>query len=134
MILAERLSGGNRNDKKKEIRIQLKYVSPLGSVTLGPNFRKKWRPFVQNRLGEQILNKSILVEIDYTEPARKLWGTVFTVVETAKGERVRNINLWMVQQGLSYYFIDHGQSPENKNFKAAQTLARQSKNGLWKYQ
>ena len=134
MILAERLSGGNRNDKKKEIRIQLKYVSPLGSVTLGSNFRKKWRPFVQNRLGEQILNKSILVEIDYTEPARKLWGTVFTVVETAKGERVRNINLWMVQQGLSYYFIDHGQSPENKNFKAAQTLARQSKNGLWKYQ
>jgi len=134
MIIAERLSGGNRNDKNKEIQIQLKYVSPSGSVTSGGDFRKKWRAYSKSKLEEQLLNQPILVEIDYKNRSRKLWGTVFTVIETKKGERVRNINLWMIQQGLSYYFIDHGRSPEDKRFMDAQLIARKYKHGIWKYQ
>lgn len=134
MILAERLSGGNRDDKLKEIRIQLKYVSPLGSVTQGSEFRDKWQVYAKAKLEEQILNESILVEIDYKENAKNLWGTLYTVVQTSKGERVRNINLWMIQQGLSFYFIDKGRSPEDKKFTEAQLIAQQYKQGLWKYQ
>lgn len=133
MILAERLSGSNRNDKTKELRIQLRYISPSGSVTQGKEFRKKWRSYARNKLGEQLVKNSVLVEINYEEKARKLWGTVFKVIKTSKGDRVRNINLWAIQQGLSYYFIDHGTSPEDKKFKDAQMIARKFKHGLWQY-
>ena len=134
MIIAERLSGGNRNDKSKEIRIQLKYVSPLGSVTRTGDFRKKWKQLVRNVLSEQFLNQKVLVEIDYMERARKLTGTLFIVIKTKEGDRARNINLWMIQQGLSYYFIDQGKAPDDKKYSNAQQIARRLKSGIWKYQ
>jgi endonuclease YncB( thermonuclease family) len=134
MIIAERLSGGNRNDKEKEIRIQLKYVSPMGSVTKGGSFKKKWKKFVLSRLSEQLVNQSILVDIEYQDKARKLWGTAFKVVKTQEGDRARNINLWMIQQGLSFYFIDQGKAADDKKYNTAQRLAGKYKNGIWKYQ
>ncbi len=134
MILAERLSGSNRNDKDKELKITLKYVSPLGSVTRRGSFRKKWIAYTTKMLTQQLMNKTVLVEIEYEERARKLNGTVYTVISTDKGDRTRNINLWMVLQGLSYYFIDHGKSPDDKQFINAQKLAQKAKSGLWKYQ
>ncbi len=134
MILAERLSGGNRNDKDKELRIQLKYVSPLGSVTRNREFRKKWQEYAISRLKEQLFNKTIIIEIGYEELARKLWGTAYIVINTEKGDRIRNINLWMIQQGLSYYFIDRGTAPEDKKYRDAQTNAKRFKSGIWKYQ
>ncbi len=134
MIIAERLSGGNRNDKDKEIRIQLKYVSPLGSVTRRGDFKKKWKELVISQLSEQLLNRSVLVEIDYQERARKLWGTVYKVVKTESGDRARNINLWMIQQGLSFYFIDQGKAHDDKKYISAQKIAEKFKNGIWRYQ
>lgn len=134
MILAERLSGGNRNDKDKELQITLQYVSPYGSVTRGSDFRKKWMPYVLDRMREQLVNQTVLVEIEYEEGARKLWGTIYRIVQTEEGEKARNINLWMVQQGLSYYFIDHGKASEHKRYLEAQNIAKQYKNGIWKYQ
>lgn len=133
MILAERLSGGNRNDKDKELRIQLKHVSPLGSVTRKGSFKEKWLEYVISYLNNQILNKQILVEIDYEELARKLWGTCYLVLETESGAQARNINLWMIQQGLSFYFIDHGRASDDQTFRAAQESAKKSKTGIWKY-
>ncbi len=133
MIIAERLSGGNRNDKDKEIRVQLKYVSPTGSVTQGVQFRKKWKDYTIEVLKDQLLNKNILVEIDYEESARKLWGTVYRVVKTENGERIRNINLWMIQQGLSYYFIDKGKAADDQKYKDSQKLAKKLNMGLWRY-
>lgn len=134
MILAESLSGGNRNDKTKELKIQLKHVSPQGSVSRRGNFRKKWRDHVIANLKNQMVNRQVLVEIDYEEKARKLWGICFVVVKTKDGDRARNINLWMIRQGLSYYFIDRGKAVEDKVFRNAQLIARKNKAGLWKYQ
>ena len=134
MIIAERLSGGNRNDKNKELRIQLKYISPMGSVSRGGDFRKKWRNYAISQLSSQILNKQVLVKIYYEERARKLWGICYVVIKTKEGERARNINLWTIQQGLSYYFIDQGKAQDHKKFRSAQLLAKQLKRGLWEYQ
>ncbi len=134
MILAERLSGGNRNDKNKEIRIQLKYISPLGSVSRRGNFRQQWREYVITNLKNQILKKQVLVETDYEEKARKLWGVCFVVIKTKEGDRARNLNLWMIQQGLSYYFIDRGKAADDKTFRNAQAVAKNYKAGIWKYQ
>lgn len=133
MILAERLSGGNRNDKDKELRIQLKYVSPLGSVSRNGAFKEKWSDYVKSSLSQQMLNKQILVEIDYAEQARQLWGTCYLVLETANGAQARNINLWMIQQGLSFYFIDQGKALDDTAFRAAQESARKNNIGIWKY-
>ena len=134
MIIAERLSGGNRNDKDKEIRIQLKYVSPLGSAIRGGDFRKKWQQLVLSVLSEQLVSQKVLVEIEYLEKARKLMGTVYTVIKTDEGDRTRNINLWMIQQGLSFYFIDQGKAPDDKKYSSSQSFAQKYKNGIWKYQ
>ena len=134
MILAERLSGGNRDDKNKELQIELKYVSPLGSVIRKGDFREKWRAHVIEMLNNQMLNKQVLVEIEYEEQARKLWGVCFTVIKTDEGDRARNVNLWMIQQGLSYYFINRGKANNDKMFRDAQEFAKQYNYGLWKYQ
>ncbi len=134
MILAERLSGGNRNDETKELKIQLRHVSPLGSVTRRGDFRKKWRDHVVANLENQMVNRQVLVEIDYEEKARKLWGICFVVIQTKDGDRARNINLWMVTQGLSYYFIDRGKAVNDNAFRNAQLVAQRNKAGLWKYQ
>ena len=134
MILAERLSGGNRDDKNKELRITLKNVSPLGSATRKGEFRQQWKDYVVGMLANQIVNKQVLVEIEYEEISRKLWGTCYIIVDTSEGDRARNINLWMVQQGLSFYFIGRGQALDDKKFREAQNLARKYKSGIWKYQ
>ncbi|MBU2513113.1 thermonuclease family protein [bacterium] len=134
MIIAERLSGGNRNDKDKEVKVQLKFVSPLGSVSRNKGFRKKWQEYTIDRLKEQMFNRTVLIEIDYEENARKLWGIAFVVIDTEQGDRIRNINLWMIQQGLSYYFIDRGLAPEDQKYRDGQMIAQRYKSGIWKYQ
>jgi hypothetical protein len=134
MILAERLSGGGRNDKTKELKVGLSYVSPLGSVTRGSEFRKKWRAYAVEVLKKQLLGKTVFIETEYLERARKLNGVVYTVVPSSNGEKLRNMNLWMIYQGLSYYFIDQKRSSHDKRYVDAQKFAKHSGLGLWKYQ
>ncbi|MBU3914718.1 thermonuclease family protein [bacterium] len=133
MVLANSLSSGNRNDKDKELRIILKYVSPTGSVTMGSEFREKWRRHTINILKQQLVDKTVLAEIDYQEKARSFQGTIHTIIQTEDGDRARNINLWMVLQGLSFYFIDQGKSPLDSQFVNAQKMAMEKRDGLWKY-
>ncbi len=133
-ILAAELLRSNRNDKDKELRISLEYVSPLGSLVRDKAYRKKWQDFVTSTLEKQLLNQRVFVEIEYEENAMKLWGTVSKVIRTKKGDRIRNINRWMVQSGLSYYFIDRGKSPVHNQFIQAQKFAGQTKSGLWNIQ
>ena len=75
-------------------------------------------------LKNQMLKRQVLVEIDYEEKARKLWGICFVVIKTKDGDRARNINLWMVKEGLSYYFIDRGKAADDRVFRNAQAVAR----------
>lgn len=134
MILAERLSAGNREDKGKNIRIQLKYVSPLGSVLKTGKFRTQWEAYVSQVFRQQFIKKMVFFDIDYEEKSRKFWGDMSMVVETDQGERIRSINLWMVTEGLSYYLIDRGKAPNHNEFIEGQRYARKLKKGIWKYQ
>jgi len=134
MILAAALSGGNREDKNKELRISLEYVSPSGSVVGNSNFRAQWSAYVVKRLTAELVNQSVLAEIKYLEGPRKFVGTLYKTVQTQEGRRTRNLNLWMIQQGLSYYFIDAGKAAQDDDFIKAQQIARQQKLGLWQYQ
>ncbi|MBU2648183.1 thermonuclease family protein [bacterium] len=133
MILASSLSGSNRDDKTKTLLLNLSYVSPKASVNGSRRFRQQWAKYVIQTLGNELQNRNVLAEINYEERSRRLTGSLLHTVKTKDGDRVRNVNLWMVQQGLSFYFIDRGKSPLDKEFMQAQQLARQQKLGVWQY-
>ncbi len=132
--LAKALAIGNRNDEKQELKISLEFVTPLGSITSGAKFRTSWRSHVHKILTKELVEQTVLVDLRYEEKAKKFWGTLHKVITTTEGKRVRNINRWMISEGLSYYIIDRGRSPQNIEFENAQSLAKQRKAGLWNYQ
>jgi hypothetical protein len=133
MILASSLSGSNRDDKSKTLRLNLAYVSPAGSVNGSSRFRAQWKKYVIQTLGGGLLNRKILAELKYEERSRRFTGSLYRSVKTTKGERAQDVNLWMVQQGLSFYLIDQGKSPKEKEFLQAQKNARKGKKGVWRY-
>jgi hypothetical protein len=133
MILASSLSGSNREDKTKTLRLNLSYVSPAGSVNGSRRFRTQWKKYVIQTLGSELQNRNILAELNYEEGSRRFTGTLFRLVKTKNGERTQDVNLWIVQQGLSFYFIDRGKSPKEKEYLQAQKNARKAKKGVWRY-
>lgn len=133
MILATSLSGNNRDDKNKHILLHLSYVSPAGSVRGSKRFRQQWKKYAVQVLGNQLINKKVLAELHYSERTRRFTGHLYQSVKTTKGTHTRDINLWMIQQGLSFYFIDRGKSPKDKEYIQAQNGARKAKRGVWKY-
>jgi hypothetical protein len=134
MIIAEALSGGNREDRNKELRISLAHVSPMGSVARNAPFRAQWIDYVNQVLTRELINQEVLAEVKYLEGAQKLIGTIYMSLQTPEGRRVRNLNLWMIRQGLSYYFFDNGSTAKDEEYRKAQTAARRQKLGLWQYQ
>jgi hypothetical protein len=134
MIIAEALSGRNREDKNKELRISLSHISPMGSVARDANFRAQWIDYVRQVLARELIGQKVLVEVQYLEAARKLVGTVYMNLQTQEGQRTRNINLWMIGQGLTYYFVDAGPAVRDEDYRKTQDAARRLKLGLWQYQ
>ena len=134
MILADSLAANSRSDKDKSLRISLEYVSPLGSVARGKKFKNQWKQYTIKVLEEQLLNQNVFIDIRFDERSRKFWGTVYKIVVTKNGEKLRNINLWMVHNGLSYYFVDKGKSPVEREYIKAQAAANKAKAGIWRYQ
>lgn len=133
MILAQGLSGNDRSDKNKELRISLDYVSPSGSADRGNKFRQQWKAYTIKVLKKELLNQPVFADIRYAERSRKFWGTIYKIVHLNKGDRLRDINLWMVNQGLSFYFINNGKSPKDKEYLAVQKISRKNRRGLWSY-
>ncbi len=133
MILASSLSSSNRDDKTKILRLNLSYVSPAGSVSGSRRFRTQWKKYVIQTLGSELQNRKILAELNYEEGSRRFTGTLFRSVKTKDGDRAQDVNLWMVQQGLSFYFIDRGKSSKEKEYLEAQKNARKAKKGVWRY-
>ena len=133
MILASSLSGSNRDDKTKTLRLNLSYVSPAGSIAGSRRFREQWKKYVIQTLSGELQNRKILAELNFEERSRRFIGTLYRSVKTKNGERAQDVNLWMVQQGLSFYFIDRGKSPKDKDYLKAQQMARKGKKGVWHY-
>ncbi len=133
MILASSLSGNNRDDKNKWFLLNLSYISPAGSVRGGEIFREKWKKYAAQVLGNELLNRKVLVELNYEERSRRFTGNLYQTVKTKDGNQTRDINLWIIQRGLSFYFIDKGKSPRDKDYIKAQQFAKKGKQGVWQY-
>lgn len=133
MIIASRLARGNRNDEIKLLKMTLRYVAPMATGKLRGRSRIQWRKTVLSRLKKEFMGKQITAEISFEGEAKKLNATFFRILKTKKGNKVRNLNLWMVYEGLSYYIIDRGISPDDENFIKAQRLAKKRRAGVWKF-
>lgn len=133
MILASSLSGNSRNDKDKQFLLNLSYVSPASSVKGSRKFRQQWKKYVIQVLKNELLNRKVLVEFNYAERSRRFFGNLYQTVNSTKGSYTRDINMWMIQRGLSFYFVDRDKSPRDKEYVQAQNLARKTKQGVWKY-
>ncbi|MGK0289010.1 MAG: hypothetical protein ACI86H_000431 [bacterium] len=134
MILAQALSRSNRNDKDKEIRFILEYVSPMASVLLrkGKSFKQQWKQATTKVLELELLNQYVAVQFRLEEKAGQFRGVMYEL--NSSGKVKKNVNLWMVQKGLSYYIIERGAASQDKEFLKAQSTARSQKEGIWKHQ
>lgn len=136
MILSQVLSKSNRNDKNKEVRVILKFVSPMASVISAKfdhDFRKKWNSYVIKILERELLTSQVKASFSFLPKSGQFRGMVFKKVSSNKGVKAKNINLWMVYEGLSYYLIEHGRAYQDKEFIKAQEIAKRKKAGLWGY-
>ena len=84
-------------------------------------------------MGNELLNQKVLVEFNYEERSRRFFGNLYQTVKTKDGSQTRDINLWIIRRGLSFYFIDQGRSKNDKEYLKAQQIARKGKQGVWQY-
>lgn len=131
MILARDLAADQKDDEKKEFRVIFNYVSPKSSSIKKGKFLKQWTTYVKQRLEREILAKQVLVVFAYEEIAHQFRGNI---IASKDRKSSRNINLWMIYEGLSYYFYNHGLAKNHQIFLSAQKKAKKKKNGIWKYQ
>lgn len=133
-LLAETLARRNRDDKDKNLRVVLKFVNPLGSVP-EQAFRRRWEEYTTEVMETQLLNREVLAEIHYQPQSKQLEAYVTMEVSDGSGARIlRNVNKWMIYQGLSYFFFQEAEPDEIKDYQAAQALAKERRAGLWNYQ
>ncbi|MDT8445354.1 MAG: thermonuclease family protein [bacterium] len=133
-IVAETLARRNRDDKDRNLRVLIKFVSPLASVD-EVAFRKRWQEYTTQVLETQLLNREVLAEVHYQPKSKQLEAYVTMEVSDESGARIlRNINKWMIYQGLSYFFMEDADPPEIKEYSQAQSLAKERRAGLWNYQ
>ncbi len=134
MRIASRLSITQRDDKNKLIKLHLAYVSPNLSMLAKARMKKRWTLYVSGILQKVLYKKDLMIRAWYLTKAGRLKGIVFLPAGKSVSPVTQELNLWMIYQGYSYYFIDqHKQNVNDKLYKQTQTYAKQKKLGLWKY-
>ena len=117
------LSKSSLNLSRQEIRVYLQYVSPKLSINRGKEYNAWFQKKVAFELGKSFSGRSVRVEYELQEELYRLNGIVLS------GDT--NINLWMVQNGWSFYLLTEGVNPDEPQFLAAEAMARNKKVGLW---
>jgi len=133
MIIAEGLSRGSRNDKDMKIKIDLSYVSPALISSKSKKFKKQWRDYLKKLFQAELVGQHVLVDISFQEKSKKLWGVIYKIIKTDEATVIRNVNKWIIVNGLSYYIIERGGTNDDNEYLKAQNTAIQNKAGLWKY-
>ena len=132
-LLAELVTGLRRDDRNKNLKMSLKYVSPLASAARNKSLQARWKAFAIQTMEKELIDKDVMIQFTYAKRPKKYWAILYKTVETTKGERLRNFNRWMIYQGLSVYFFDKKDKKPQKEYLDAQRLAKKRKSGIWKY-
>ncbi|KAK3584175.1 hypothetical protein CHS0354_035256 [Potamilus streckersoni] len=129
MLLAQNLAKSYRNDKQRRFLVMLKFVNP-GFIESSKAHKKKWQAYVAENLAKILTGKKVRAEMEFFKP-----GAMKGIIFYQNGSESININLWMVAEGLSYYFKDAiRQNPEEELYVRYQQTAESQRKGLWSYQ
>ena len=121
--LVPMLSPGNRDDRGQRVRVWFRFVSPEASVSGNKAYREWFRKKVVYELEQKLKDREVTVQFELIPNTRRINGMVLL------GEE--NINLWLVLNGWSYFLLSQGETPFEKQFIQAETIARREKAGLW---
>ena len=135
MILTQDIQPSMKDERLKRVRIYLKHVNPMLNSFATGSFRKKWREFATSRMERQLLNKEAVVTFNFESKTNSLFGVVATNSPTVAGvDSLRNINLWMIEEGLSHYIFDSDNlSSIHETYLKAERRAVAEKKGIWRY-
>ncbi|MDX2469165.1 MAG: thermonuclease family protein [SAR324 cluster bacterium] len=132
-MLAEQVTGLRRNDRDKHLKFSLRYIAPLASMAQRPKKRAQWKAFAIQVMEQELVGNKIIINFEHRRIPKKYLAEIFKIVQTDKGQRLRNFNRWMVYQGLSVYFFQDRKKKPEKEYLDAQRLAKKRKSGIWKY-
>ena len=119
-----KLSKKNLNLSRQEVRVWLKYVSPKLSISHGNEYNEWFRKKAAFEMQKIFYNRQVRINYDYSDKLFRLDGMVWT------GDT--NINIWLIQNGWSFYLLENEPPLEHKYLLAAENEAKQLKVGLWK--
>ncbi len=119
-----KLSKKNLNLQRQEVRVWLKNVSPKLSVSHGKEYNEWFLKKSAYELQKMFYNRLVRVVYDYSEKLYRLDGILWS------GDT--NINIWLIQNGWSFYILEEEPPPEHDQFLAAENEARKKRVGLWK--
>ena len=119
-----KLSKKNLNLPRQEVRVWLKYVSPKLSISHGNEYNEWFRKKAAFEMQKIFYNRQVRINYDYSDKLFRLDGMVWT------GDT--NINIWLIQNGWSFYLLENEPPLEHKDLLAAENEAKQLKVGLWK--
>ena len=119
-----KLSKKNLNLPRQEVRVWLKYVSPKLSISHGNEYNEWFRKKAAFEMQKIFYNRQVRINYDYSDKLFRMDGMVWT------GDT--NINIWLIQNGWSFYLLENELPLEHKELIAAEKEAKQLKVGLWK--
>lgn len=117
------LSKSSLNLSRQEIRVYLQHVSPKLSINRGKEYNEWFQKKVAFELGKAFTNRTVRVEYEIQENLYRLQGTLWA------GNQ--NLNLWLIENGWSFYLLTEGGNPYHQEYLAAEAQARDQKTGLW---
>ncbi|MBF0280114.1 MAG: thermonuclease family protein [SAR324 cluster bacterium] len=119
-----KLSQSNLNRDRQEVRVWLSYVSPKRSVSRGREYNEWFTDKkVPYEIAKKFRNRRVRVDYQLLEKVHRLVGMVWAADVS--------VNLWLVQNGWSFYLIEKGDSPYHDDFVKAEKTARDQQLGLW---
>ena len=119
-----KLSKKNLNLPRQEVRVWLKNVSPKLSISHGNEYNKWFCKKAAFEMQKIFYNRQVRINYDYSDKLFRMDGMVWT------GDT--NINIWLIQNGWSFYLLENELPQEHKELLAAEKEAKQLKVGLWK--
>ena len=132
-MLADHIGDQDREDKDQNLKINLLYVNPLGSVP-DPAFKRQWGPYAMGQMTQQFSGEQIYVTLHYKKKFKMFFGEFFKEIKTPEGNKLRNINQKIIADGLSFYFFNPEEKEPRKDLEQAQNLAKEQRAGLWNYE
>jgi endonuclease YncB( thermonuclease family) len=117
------LAKSGLNVSRQEVRVYLQYVSPKLSINRGKEYNEWFLKKAAFELGKAFNGRSVRVDYEMQDKLFRISGLVWSGSSS--------LNIWMVENGFSFYLLDEGVNPYEREFVEAEQTAKSRKVGLW---